>query len=128
MSASRAQGWSPVYRAVKRIPSGEVSTYGEIAELAGMPRAARQVGWALHALSEDDDVPWHRVINAQGRISGRGDPEYGELQRALLEAEGIEFDRHGRVDLDRYRWKPRRRPVKKAAKGRGTRRASKKES
>ena len=129
MSPTGTQGWAPVYRAVKRIPSGEVSTYGAIAKLAGMPRAARQVGWALNALTEDDDVPWHRVINARGEISGRGDPEYGDLQRALLESEGVEFDRHGRVDLDRYGWKPRRRSAAKKAAGQQRRkRAARKES
>lgn len=128
MSGARAQGWTPVYRAVRRIPPGAVSTYGEIAGLAGMPGAARQVGWALNALSEEDDVPWHRVINARGEISGRGEREYADLQRALLESEGVEFDRHGRVDLDRYGWKPRRRAAKKAAARRTASGARRKEA
>lgn len=98
--------WRPVYRVVRRIPSGLVATYGQVAALAGMPGAARQVGWALSALNPDDDVPWHRVINAQGEISARGAHEAADLQRALLESEGIELSRRGRIDLGRYAWEP----------------------
>jgi methylated-DNA-protein-cysteine methyltransferase-like protein len=74
-----------------------------------MPGAARQVGWALSALHEDDDVPWHRVINAQGEISPRGTRESVDLQRALLESEGVELSQRGRIDLTRYAWVPRAR-------------------
>jgi len=94
-----------IYRATKRIPKGRVATYGQIAELAGLGGHARQVGYALHALPEDSEVPWHRVINAQGRIS-LGDI-VGAIQRQLLEAEGVTFGATGRVDLKRYRWRPR---------------------
>lgn len=90
---------------VRRIPAGQVATYGQIAAEAGLPRRARMVGQALRGLPEDSDVPWHRVINAQGRISL---PEGGEgwaRQRARLTAEGVAF-RNGRVDLDRYGWRP----------------------
>jgi methylated-DNA-protein-cysteine methyltransferase related protein len=88
---------------VTRIPHGRVSTYGRVAEAAGVPRGARQVGYALAALEpERDDVPWHRVINADGRISRRADPDAGNLQRRLLETEGVLFDESGRVDLGRY--------------------------
>ena len=72
---TRAEGWSPVYRVVRRIPCGQVATYGQVAAMAGMPRAARQVGWALNALDAGDDVPWHRVINAKGEVSTRGERE-----------------------------------------------------
>ena len=102
-------GWAPVYRVVRRIPEGCVSTYGEIAALACMPRAARQVGYALNALTGDEGVPWHRVINARGEISARDEREFADLQRALLESEGVVFDRRGRVNLETYRWKPRQR-------------------
>ena len=105
-------GWSPVYRVVRRIPEGRVSTYGQVAALAGMPRAARQVGYALNALSGDEDVPWHRVINAKGEISARGERAFADLQRALLESEGVDFDRRGRIDLETYGWKPRVRRKK----------------
>jgi methylated-DNA-protein-cysteine methyltransferase-like protein len=116
MSAG-GKGWTSVYRVVKRVPQGRVATYGQIAALAGMPGAARQVGWALNALQEEEDVPWHRVINAKGEISGRGDRAYEDFQRALLEAEGVEFGRGGRVDLERFAWKPGgRRPSRSVAR------------
>ncbi len=88
---------------VRRIPHGQVATYGQVAELAGLGGHARQVGYALHAL-RDDEVPWHRVINAQGRVSARGEREYERYQRELLEEEGVEFDQRDRVDLERYGW------------------------
>jgi len=91
---------------VKAIPSGQVSTYGQIALLAGKPGAARQVGTILHGLSPaDGEVPWQRVINAQGGISTYK-VGWGELQRGLLEAEGVVFDTDGRCDLQRYRYDP----------------------
>jgi len=99
-----------VYRLVRQVPPGKVTSYGTIAHILGNPRAARTVGWALHSLppSEGDarggSVPWQRVINSRGRISTSCE-EHGEgLQRALLEAEGIEFDEHGYVDWDRFGW------------------------
>ncbi len=84
------------------VPPGKVATYGQIALLAGHPKAARQVGGVLYGL-RDSDVPWQRIINAQGGIS-TCKVGAGELQRALLESEGITFDREGRCDLERYRW------------------------
>jgi len=83
-----------------------VATYGQVADLAGIPGHARQVGYALNALT-DDTVPWHRVINARGEVSPRAIADYVGLQRALLEAEDIVFDPAGRVALDVYRWRPR---------------------
>lgn len=94
-----------ILKVVRRIPRGRVATYGQVAEVAGLPKQARLVGYALRHAS--DDVPWHRVINAQGTISDRADPDCIPLQRALLEAEGIEFNWKGRLDLKRYLWKPR---------------------
>lgn len=85
-----------VYAAVKTIPRGQVSTYGDIAGALGSRRIARQVGFALAAL-DDDSVPWHRVINAQGRISFKGDLARAGAQRRLLESEGIAFDVSERV-------------------------------
>lgn len=101
-----SSSYAPIYRVVKRIPRGRVATYGQVAELAGLGGHARQVGYALHALSDDAVVPWHRVINAAGQISLRGE-HAGEIQRQLLEAEGVVFDRRDRVDLKRFRWRPR---------------------
>jgi methylated-DNA-protein-cysteine methyltransferase-like protein len=96
-----------IWAVVRRIPRGRVATYGQVATLAGIPRHARMVGYALHALPEGSTVPWHRVINAAGAVSLRGEPGYDRLQRALLEGEGIRFDVEGRVALARYRWRPR---------------------
>jgi methylated-DNA-protein-cysteine methyltransferase-like protein len=98
-----------IYAVVRRIPRGRVASYGQVAELAGLPRQARLVGYALHALDEEDGaVPWQRVINARGEVSRRSEPGTEELQRVLLEAEGVPFDARGRVDLARYRWNPRK--------------------
>ena len=98
-----------VWATVKRIPRGRVATYGQVATLAGMPRHARQTGYALAATPENVKIPWHRVINAEGRISLRlkhWDSGNDDLQRILLLAEGVLFDESGRVDLKRFRWKP----------------------
>ncbi len=94
-----------IYAVVRRIPRGRVATYGQVAELAGAEGHARQVGYALHAMPPASGLPWHRVINARGEISARSGSDWGELQRLLLEEEGIEFNLRGRVDLGRFRWK-----------------------
>ena len=93
-----------VYRTVRRIPRGRVGTYGQIARLAGRC-TARQVGYALFALDADSDVPWHRVINSQGRISARSGGDSHRLQRWLLEEEGVCFA-GDRIDLKRFGWQP----------------------
>jgi methylated-DNA-protein-cysteine methyltransferase related protein len=96
-----------IYAVVRRIPAGRVSTYGRIAELAGIPEHARQVGYALYALPEGSTVPWHRVVNARGRLSlGVVVPEGDVEQRIRLEIEGVEFDADGKVPLERYLWRP----------------------
>ena len=94
-----------VWRVVRRIPRGKVSTYGEVAALAGFPRAARAAGRALATLPGpmSRTVPWQRVVNAAGKISFRGDG-MPSLQRELLEREGVAFGRGGRIDLRRYGW------------------------
>ena len=95
-----------VYETVSQVPIGRVTTYGDVATVLGSPRVARHVGWALAALvDESNTVPWQRVINAQGRISFKGQTVRAELQRRLLEQEGIVFDSKGRVDLKRLRWR-----------------------
>jgi methylated-DNA-protein-cysteine methyltransferase related protein len=96
-----------IYRMVGKIPRGKVATYGQIAALAGMPRHARQVGYALHALTQNSRVPWQRVINSKGEISVRTWSENHLLQRILLEDEGVQFDHHGRVSLTRFQWTPK---------------------
>ena len=98
--------YARIYRAVRRIPRGRVATYGQIAILCDLEGHSRQVGYALHNLPPSVKIPWHRVINAQGEISARSDGDSHELQRLLLEAEGVRFNAKGRVDLDRFRWSP----------------------
>ena len=91
---------------IKRIPKGKVVTYGKIAAYAGNPRAARQVVRTLHSSSEKEKLPWHRVINSQGKISLG--PGHGyELQKALLESEGIVFGLGDKIDLEKYLWTPK---------------------
>jgi len=99
-----------IYAEVRRVPRGRVATYGQIATLAGFPRHARQVGYALHSLRESEEsVPWHRIVNGQGEVSPRSVPGWDEIQRELLENEDVEFDARGRIDLVRYQWRPRSR-------------------
>jgi len=104
----RSELYRSIYTVVRRIPRGRVATYGQVAELAGIPRHARQVGYALHALEWGSSVPWHRVINARGEISMRKAPGADSVQRQLLEREGVAFDAAGRVSLATARWRPRR--------------------
>jgi len=101
-----SQTYDRIYRTVKRIPKGRVATYGQVAVLAAAS-GPRQVGYALNALEANSGVPWHRVINAQGRVSPRAQPGWEQVQRGMLEAEGLRFDEHGRIPLARYQWKPR---------------------
>ena len=102
-----ANFYDAVYELLLKIPRGRVMTYGQIATILDTPRAARAVGYAMRASGREDDVPWQRVINGQGRISARTEVERPMLQRVLLEAEGIEFDETDACDLARYRWEPR---------------------
>lgn len=93
-----------IWHAVRLIPEGRVATYGQVALVAGLPGHARQVGYALSSLPEGSDVPWHRVINAGGRISPRAEPGWEDFQRILLLEEGIVFRSNGSIDLDRFGW------------------------
>lgn len=101
-------GYARIYAVVRRIPRGRVATYGQVAALAGLPGHARQVGYALHALPGGTDVPWHRVLNAQGGVSLRAEPGWEHIQKRLLELEGLRFDARDRVHLAGARWQPRR--------------------
>ena len=96
--------YKSIYTVIKRIPRGRVATYGQIATLAGIDGHARQVGYALHALPAGVKVPWHRVINARGEVSPRSAGDSHELQRLLLESEGVQFNKHGRLELKRFQW------------------------
>ena len=95
-----------VWEVVRHIPLGRVATYGQIASIISSPRAARTVGWALHAVPENSDIPWHRVINSKGRISIDCFEHDPNLQRLLLEQEGVIFDQRGYVDLPVFQWRP----------------------
>jgi len=105
--------YARIHAVVRRIPRGRVATYGQVAQLAGLSGHARQVGYALHALSEGSPVPWQRVVNARGEVSPRRMPGWVGLQRALLEREGIDFDARGRIDLSRRIWRPRAQAERK---------------
>ncbi|MFH2130121.1 MAG: MGMT family protein [bacterium] len=94
-----------IYSVVGNIPAGKVATYGQVAGIAG-GCSPRHVGYALSALPEGHDIPWHRVINWQGRISPRSFPGGDLVQRHLLEAEGVVFNDRNQVDLERFGWDP----------------------
>jgi len=97
-----------VYRIVSKVPKGKVATYGQIAAMIGNPRAARQVGWALHALPIDSKIPWQRIINRQGMISTTCQEHTPNLQKQLLNKEGVATkEKEGMyyIDLDKYLWK-----------------------
>ena len=94
-----------IKKLIKQIPSGRVATYGQIAFLAGFPGSTRQVVWILHACSEKDNLPWHRVINRKGTISLKPNAGF-EKQKKLLEQEGVIFNDKNEIDLDRFLWEP----------------------
>lgn len=96
-----------VIRLIGRIPPGTVACYGQIAKLAGKPQGSRGVAWILHSSSELHDLPWHRVLNAQGRISFPEGSVFHRKQKKLLRDEGVEFSDSGAVDLKRFQWKKR---------------------
>jgi methylated-DNA-protein-cysteine methyltransferase-like protein len=96
-----------IYAVVRRVPRGRVATYGQVAALAGLPRHARLVGYALNVLPPDSGVPWHRIVNAKGRISLRSDAlDHEALQEHLLRREGVRLV-EGAIPLDRHQWRPR---------------------
>ena len=99
--------YDEIHQIVCRIPRGRVATYGQIAELAGIPGQARRIGYALSALSGGTAVPWQRVVNAKGEISLRSQSGAEEIQMKLLQREGIVFDRNKRIPLARFQWRPK---------------------
>ena len=96
-------GHERIYAVVRRIPKGEVATYGQIARIVGRC-TARMVGYAMAAVPEGSRAPWQRVINAQGMVSARSHGDGDVRQRVLLEKEGVMFDANGRVDLRIFQW------------------------
>lgn len=107
MSKTKGQ-FSEIYRWVRRIPRGRVLSYGDIAALCRSGVSARTVGWALSVCP--DDLPWHRVVNYQGRLTiGRRSLVLQEVQRQRLLAEGVRFVALDQIAMDRHRWNPRSR-------------------
>lgn len=113
----RPEIFHAIWRTVARIPRGRVATYGQIARMTGAPGGARTVGWAMRVLPDGlsiggRDVPWHRVINALGRMSPRRASDGGDgtaAQARRLRLEGVVFEAGGRVDLSRHLWRGDRR-------------------
>jgi methylated-DNA-protein-cysteine methyltransferase-like protein len=100
--------YARIYAVAKRVPRGRVATYGQIAALAGLPRHARLVGYALNVLPAGSAVPWHRIINAKGQVSPRANAlGHEDLQAQLLRREGVRFV-EGAIPLERFQWRPRR--------------------
>lgn len=98
--------YARIYAVVRRVPTGRVTTYGSVARIAGLAGHARQVGYALAALPNGTTVPWHRVINAQGRLSlERDGRSSGTTQRIRLVREGVVVDASGRVSLAKFGWR-----------------------
>ena len=93
-----------VVTAIKKIPRGKVASYGQIAALAGNPRGSRGVAWILHSSSSTQKLPWHRVINSQGKISFPVDTRNFSLQKRRLESEGVEVSPLGSISLKVYQW------------------------
>jgi methylated-DNA-protein-cysteine methyltransferase-like protein len=110
-SEKHEQTFEKIYRIVLKIPRGRVMTYGQIARILEDRYSPRLVGWAMHATPQDGrSIPWHRVINSKGGIStGRIIIQEPQLQRYLLEAEGVVFDARGHCDLSVYQWAPKKR-------------------
>jgi len=101
--------YQKIYYLTKKIPRGKVATYGQIAALCGSPRAARIVGYALHIIPENSQIPWQRVINRQGIISTTCFEHPPTLQADILKSEGVEVNNHKgvfQIDLKKYLWRP----------------------
>lgn len=102
-----------VIKATRAIPKGNVASYGQIALIAGVPRAAIQVGWVLHQHGDKPGVPWWRVINNAGRISTKCVEHNANLQRTLLQKENITVTKGLKIDIEKYRWRPEPSSLKK---------------
>lgn len=110
-----------VIKLIQSIPAGKVATYGQIAELAGKPQGSRGVAWILHSSSTVHQLPWHRVLNAQGKISFEIGTHNFRQQKKRLEKEGVEFSADGRLSLARFQWKKKAAKKKTKAKTKGPR-------
>lgn len=116
-----------VYTMVSKIPSGRVATYGQIARMAGNPRASRAVGYALHVNPMPGAVPCHRVVNREGRLALAFAFGGTDAQRQLLEAEGIAVSEDGYVDMKRYQWDGKTEEVRRFKKGEAPQETAQKE-
>ena len=103
--ATTAQRYARIWRVVAAVPAGHVVSYGQVAELAGIPRGARQVGRALGSAPQSMKLPWHRVVASTGRLALAAGSAGYRKQRARLLSEGVVV-RDGRVDMTRFRWQP----------------------
>lgn len=104
-NATTEQRLTRIWATVSDIPKGSVASYGQVAEIAGIPRGARQVGYALRLLPPESGVPWHRVITTSGRIAfDKGSRAYKRQSRRLM-MEGVVL-LNGRIDMQKYRWQP----------------------
>jgi len=118
ISEHLAQLYQAIYAVVRRIPRGRVATYGQVAELAGLPGGARVAGAALKTCKPGDKLPWQRVIGKVGKTRGRiaiHDPVGAAVQRQLLHKEGVAVGDTGLIPLDRYGWLPGSTPSRKRA-------------
>ena len=106
MSSRRSEIDLRIWQVIALIPTGKVASYGDIASHAGLPGAARRVGYALRHLPQDTKIPWHRVVNSQGRISLRAGSAGQYTQRGRLEAEGILFRNNKIAHFGDFRWRP----------------------
>ena len=102
--SERESQYQRIFAVVDSIPRGKVLTYGRVASEAGLKGHARQVGYALKNLPPKSELPWHRVLNAAGKISLGADS--GRVQKRRLESEGVRFEKSGRISLQRYLWHP----------------------
>ena len=100
----KSNTFTQIYDIVRQVPYGKVATYGQIAELAGNKRLSRVVGYALHVNPDPDGIPCYRVVNRFGETSKAFAFGGEDVQRRLLEDEGVRFTAEGRVDLKRYLW------------------------
>lgn len=94
-----------IYEVVSRIPKGKVATYGLVARMAGNPRWSRVVGYALHNNPAPGVIPCHRVVNREGKVAESFAFGGSDIQRKMLEDEGIVFETDGHIDLEKYLWK-----------------------
>ena len=118
-SKHKEMSWEPVYRLVKRIPRGRVTTYGDLARTLRLPGGARVVGYAMAACPSGRGIPWHRVVGAGGRLLIR--EPHASLQRRLLDSEGVKIEGRA-IEMRRFGWSPKKTTKKPSKAGAAERR------